>query len=196
MQTQPEVSFDGIPIDDAVREAALDHVAQLERFSSQITGCHVVVAMPHRRHRAGNLYSVRVDILMPGGEIVVNHDHHQNRAHEDVYVAMRDAFDAARRRLEDHVRRMRGEDKAHVPRLHGEISQIFPLQGYGFIVTPDGREVYFHHHAMSDDEFQMIDRGSEVVFTVEDGDNGPQATVVHLAHPHRHHPVHPSSKEP
>ena len=48
MQTQPQVSFDDLPIDEAVRDAALDHIAELERYSDRITGCHVVVAQPHR----------------------------------------------------------------------------------------------------------------------------------------------------
>ena len=114
MQTQPEVSFDDLPVDDAVRDAALDHIAHLERFSDRITGCRVVIAQPHRHHREGRLYSVRVDLVVPGGEIVVNRDHHLDHSHEDVFVALRDAFDAARRRLEDHVRRLRGTVKQHV----------------------------------------------------------------------------------
>ena len=117
MQTQPQVSFNDVPVDEQVRAAALEHVAQLERLSDRITGCHVVIAQPHRHHREGRLYSVRVDVVVPGGEIVVNRDQHLDHAHEDVFVALRDAFAAARRRLEDHVRRMRGEEKRHaVPR--------------------------------------------------------------------------------
>jgi len=113
MQTVAQVSFDDLPVDEAVREAALAHVADLERYSRRITGCHVVVAQPHRHHRAGRLYSVRIDLVVPGGEIVVNRDQHLDHAHEDVFVALRDAFAAARRRLEDHVRRMRGDEKRH-----------------------------------------------------------------------------------
>ena len=113
MQTAAQVSFDDLPVDEAVRDAALEHVAELERFSHRITGCHVVVAQPHRHHREGRLYSVRIDLVVPGGEIVVNRDQHLDHAHEDVFVALRDAFAAVRRRLEDHVRRMRGEEKRH-----------------------------------------------------------------------------------
>ena len=186
MQTQPQVSFDDIPVDEAVRDAALDHVAQLEDVYGRITGCDVVIAQPHRHHRAGRLYSVRVDVRVPSGEIIVNRDHHLDHAHEDVFVALRDSFDAARRRLEDHVRRLRGDEKAHASRLHGLVTQIFPLQGYGFIETPDGREVYFHRNAISTDDFRMIDIGSPVTFSEEDGDEGPQAASVQLVHPHGH----------
>lgn len=186
MQTQPQVSFDDLPVDEAVRAAVLDHVSQLERLSDRITGCHVVIAQPHRHHREGRLYSVRVDLVVPGGEIVVNRDHHLDHAHEDVYVAVRDAFLAARRRLEDHVRRMRGVEKAHAPRAHGRIAQLFPLQGYGFIETPDGREIYFHRNAISDHDFHIVDIGSPVYFSEEEGDDGPQALAVQLVHPHSH----------
>ncbi len=189
MQTQPQVSFDDLPIDEAVRDAALDHVAQLERLTDRITGCHVVVAQPHRHHREGRLYSIRVDLVVPGGEIVVNRDHHLNHAHEDVFVALRDAFDAARRRLEEHVRRMRYVEKLRPARARGRISQLFPLQGYGFIETPDGREIYFHRHAIPDLEFRAADVGSPVFFSEEEGDDGPQASAVHLVHPH-HHALH------
>ena len=113
MQTQPQVSFDDLPVDEVVRDAALGHIAQLERVFGRITGCHVVIAQPHRHHREGRPYSVRVDLVVPGGELVVNRDHHRDHAHEDVFVAMRDSFLAARRRLEDHVRRLQGEGKRH-----------------------------------------------------------------------------------
>jgi ribosome-associated translation inhibitor RaiA len=113
MQTQAQVSFDDIPIDEAVRDAALEHIDQLEHFSDRITGCHVVIAQPHRHHREGRLYSVRVDLRVPGDEIIVNREHHLDHGHEDVFVALRDSFAAARRQLEDHVRRLQGVEKMH-----------------------------------------------------------------------------------
>jgi cold shock CspA family protein/ribosome-associated translation inhibitor RaiA len=184
MQTEPQVSFDDLPVDEAVRDAALEHVADLERFATRITGCHVVVAQPHRRRREGRLYSVRVDLVVPGGEIVVNRDHHLDHAHEDVFVALRDAFLAARRRLEDHARRMRGAEKRHEPRARGRIVRFFPLLGYGFIETPDGREVYFHRNSVSEREYRAAVIGTEVFYSEEEGDCGPQASAVHLVHPH------------
>lgn len=184
MQTAPQVSFDDLPSDDTVRDAALEHIDQLERLCDRITGCHVVIAQPHRHHREGRLYSVRIDLVVPGNEIIVNREHHLDHAHEDVYVALRDSFLAARRRLEDHVRRMRGVEKTHAARGRGRISKLFPLQGYGFIETPDGREVYFHRHAISDHDFRLVDVGTPVFFSEEEGDEGPQAAAVHIARPH------------
>jgi len=182
MQTQPQISFDDLPVDEAVREAALAHVARLEKTYDRITGCHVVIAQPHRHHREGRLYSVRVDLVVPGSEIVVNRNHPADHAHEDVYVALRDSFDATRRRLEDHARHLRGAVKRHLPRAEGRVTQIFPLQGYGFIETPDGREIYFHRHALSADDFRIVDLGTRVHFTEEEGDEGPQAASVEVVH--------------
>ena len=186
MQTEPQVSFDDIPVDAAVREAALRHIDGLDSVYDRITGCHVVIAQPHRHKREGRLYSVRVDLLVPGREIVVNRNHPLDHAHEDVYLAMRDSFDAARRQLEDHVRHLRGVVKPHAPRSVGRVTQVFPLQGYGFLATPDGREIYFHQHAISEHDFRMLEIGSEVHFSEEEGDEGPQAAHVQLAHPHTH----------
>jgi len=186
MQTQPQVSFDDIPIDAAVRDAVLRHIDELESTYDRITGCHVVVAQPHRHHRAGRLHSVRIDLIVPGAEIVVNRNHPLDHAHEDVFLALRDSFNAVRRHLEDHVRHLRGAEKPHTPRAMGRVTQIFPLQGYGFLETPDGREIYFHQHALSENDFRMVDVGSTVHFSLEEGGEGPQAAHVRLVHPHSH----------
>lgn len=180
MQTEPQICFDDILIDEQVRETALDAIADLEKFSDRITGCHVVISQPHRHHQRGRLYSVRIDLFVPGAEIVVNRDHHLDHAHEYVMVALRDAFLVARRLLEDYVHRLRGEEKPHLVPLHGRVTQIFPLQGYGFIATPDGREIYFHRNAISDRDYTKLDIGSRVTFGEEQGEKGPQATFVHL----------------
>jgi len=184
MQTEPQVSFDDIPVDEAVRDAALEHLDRLETLCRRITGCHVVVSQPHRHHRGGRPYSVRIDLLVPGGEIAVNRDPPFDHSHEDVFVALRDSFAAARRQLEDHVRRKRGGEKLHEERSQGRIAKLFPLHDYGFIETADGREIYFHHHAVSAHDHRLLEIGSHVFFTEEAGDAGPQAAFVQLVHPH------------
>jgi ribosome-associated translation inhibitor RaiA len=86
----------------------------LERYFARITACHVFIAEPHKHHRRGNLYSVRIDLNVPGEELVINREHAQSHAHEDPYLAVRDAFHSLRRVLEDYVRRTRGDVKAHM----------------------------------------------------------------------------------
>lgn len=81
---------------------------RLERLYSGILGCRVVVEAPHRRQRYGRQLVVHLDLAVPGGEIVVNRNHDK-----DLYVALRGAFDAARRQLRDYARRQHGQVKSH-----------------------------------------------------------------------------------
>ena len=96
-------------LEDNIRQRA----QKLERFHEHIVGCHVMVESQHHHHRKGRLFHVRIEVTVPTGEIVVSHDAHDQHAHEDVYVALRDAFDAARRQLDEHAHRLRGEVKHH-----------------------------------------------------------------------------------
>ena len=115
MQMPIRITFRGLAPSPAIEERIHARAADLERFSDRITHCHVVVEAPHRHHHQGMLYHVRVDLTVPGAHLVVNRQPADHHAHEDVYVALRDAFDAARRQLEERVRRQRGAVKAHEP---------------------------------------------------------------------------------
>lgn len=183
MQTQPTVSFDGVAVDDAIRDAALAHVHDLEKLSRDIVGCHVVLSQPHQHRRRGRLWSARIELVIPGADIIVNRTHHLDHAHEDPLVTLRDAFGAARRRLEDCIQRRRGAVKAHEPHDEGRILRVLPAENHGFIATPDGREVYFHAHALCEQALSGLEPGTPVRFTVEEGDDGPQATWVHVTGP-------------
>lgn len=180
MQTQPTVSFDGVPIDEAARDAAMAHIHELDHLCRDITGCHVVLSQPHRHPEHGRLWSVRVDLVVPGLDIIVNRTHQRDHAHEDPLRALRDAFAAARRRLEEHLQERRGDVKAHRPHEVGKVLRVMPAAGYGFIATPDGREVFFHSHAIPDVRLGDLLPGTPVRFVLEDGDEGPQATWVHV----------------
>lgn len=107
-------------LDDHIRSKA----AKLEQYFSSITSCRVVAEAPHRHHHQGRQYTVRLDITVPGHEIVVNHDHH-----EDIYVALRDAFAAAKRQLEDYARMRRGETRKR--QAGARRRGAAPLQGAG-----------------------------------------------------------------
>jgi cold shock CspA family protein len=91
-----------------------------------------------------------------------------------------------RRRIEDAVRKGRRLVKTHEQPACGRVNQIFPTADYGFLVTPDGREIYFHRHSVLDEAFDQLDVGSEVRFAEEEGEQGPQASSVHLVNPRPH----------
>jgi ribosomal subunit interface protein len=175
-----QISFRDVPPSEAIEAKVRERVAKLERYYDRIMGCRVVIEAPHRRHHQGKLYHVRVDLTVPGGELIVRRDRGEHHAHEDVYVAIRDAFDAARRCLEDYARRQRGEVKAHTAPLVGRVAKLFPLDDYGFLETPAGTEVYFHKNSVLDDAFDQLRIGTDVQFVDEVGERGPQASTVRI----------------
>lgn len=112
MEMPIKIAFRGMTSSPAVEAFVREWAAKLEGVYGRIQRCDVVVEAPHLRRRQGNQYRVRVALSVPGGQLVVSRDAGVDQAHQDVYVAVRDSFQAARRQLEDHVRRtLRGEVK-------------------------------------------------------------------------------------
>ncbi|MEJ5210213.1 MAG: HPF/RaiA family ribosome-associated protein [Burkholderiales bacterium] len=176
MQLPLQVTFRDIPHSDAIETAIREKADKLDRFYDRIMAVRAVVGTIQRHHRQGKLYNIRLDITVPGGEIVINRD-----KAEDIYVAIRDAFDAARRKLEDFARRQRGEIKTHEVESRGRIARLFPEEGYGFIETATGEELYFHRFNVVHPDFEHLQVGDEVSFLVETADEGLQANRVHKA---------------
>jgi len=104
MQQPLQITFRNMDASAAIEDDIRDKAGKLEQFCDQIMGCRVMVEALHRHHHKGHLYHLRIDLTVPGHEIVVSRDPAKHQAHEDPYVAVRDAFDAARRQLEDYVR--------------------------------------------------------------------------------------------
>jgi cold shock CspA family protein/ribosome-associated translation inhibitor RaiA len=171
----------------AVEQNIRERAAKIEGFYEEIMGCRVVVEAPHHHHHKGNLYHIRIDITVPDGELVVSRRPDEQHAHEDVYVAIRDAFDAARRQVEDYARKRRGQVKKHEAMPHGRILATYPTMDYGTIETPDGREIYFHRNSVIETDFDKLNEGMEVRFAEEMGDEGPKATTVYIIG--KHHPI-------
>ena len=115
MKLPVQITYRGMESSAALDDAVRDRAAKLEQFHPRITSCRVVVEQPAHHKRKGREFVVHVDIMVPGGEVAVTRDHH-----EDVYVALRDAFDAARRKLEDFAREQRGDIKHHAPEQRRE----------------------------------------------------------------------------
>lgn len=183
MQIPLQISFQGMEPSPAIEARIRKKAAKLERFHDRIVGCRVVVEAPHRQNQQGKLYhgklyNVRIDLSMPGKDIVIGGSGPQRHANEDVYAAIRDAFNAAGRRLQDRVRRRRGDVKTHTVPDHGKITQL--LDDYGFIETPDGEEIYFHKNSVVDADFYKLEVGNEVrlVIAEEEGVKGAQASSV------------------
>ena len=175
-----QLTFRNMPPSQAVEAQVRERAAKLDLFYEKIMACRVVVEAPHRRHHKGKLYHVRIDMTVPGGELVVKREPSRHAAHEDPYVAIRDAFDGARRKLQDYARRRRGDTKQHEPARAARVSRLFPQEGFGFLETADGREIYFNRNSVLGAAFDRMEIGSEAAFAEEQGEKGPQASTVRL----------------
>jgi ribosomal subunit interface protein len=168
-----QITFRNMPHSDAIEAKINEKGAKLDRYFDRIMSCRVVVEESQRRQHQGKLFSVHIDITVPGKELAVTREEN-----EDPHVAVRDAFNTAARRLEEHARQRRGEVKTHETPPIGRIIRIFPDQAYGFIITYDQREIYFHRNSVLNDDFSALKFGVEVTFIEEQGTEGPQAARV------------------
>jgi ribosome-associated translation inhibitor RaiA len=136
MQTQ--VTFHGLDPSPALRTLIEARMAMLERRHDRITSCRVTIELPHHRHAKGNHWQVKVAIAVPGDEIVITRSSESGDRDNDPAAAVRDAFVAARRRLQDHARRVDGRTKHHDERLVAQVLAI--AADHGFLETDDGHE--------------------------------------------------------
>lgn len=179
MKTPLQITYRGIEHSDALETHIREKAEKLETFFQPIMSCRVVVEIPHQHKHQGKTFNVRVDVGVPGSEIVVNRDNH-----EDVYVALRDAFDATKRQLDDYSRRLRRETKAHPQEYTGLVARLNPDEAYGFIRRADGSELYFSSDNLVNASFDQLKEGDEVKFIEEMAAEGPQAKRVSVG---RHH---------
>ena len=176
-----EITFRNMEPSPALEARIRELAARLEKFSPHIVHCHVAIEAPHRHHHQGRLFNVALRITVPGHELAIHHTDATNHAHEDVYVALRDAFKSARRKLQDRERKVRRQVKTHVGMPKGRVCEIDQERRFGRIETNDGRLVYFHRNSVLGRPFEELPVGTIVRFVEEPGDLGPQASTVHAA---------------
>ena len=193
-----QITFRNVASTEEIEQDVRARAHKLESFYSPITSCRVLVEAPARHHKKGYLFHIRIDLTVPEGEIVVKRAPTLYPREQDIgdergqkktetrperkylKVAIREAFHAARRRLQDHARRRRADVKVHEPTPEARVTKLFPLEGYGYIETADGREIYFHANSVLNNRFKSLMLGSKVSFAEEAGEKGPQASTVRL----------------
>jgi cold shock CspA family protein/ribosome-associated translation inhibitor RaiA len=203
MQLTPTITFRGIDPSETLEGEIRTRIDKLETYYQPIMGCRVLIELAERHHEAGNRYHVRIDLTVPGEEIVVAHDPGLHATAQDLHagkvarkdesdperrhvrVAVHEAFDIARRRLQDYARRQRGTVKTAIRLPQGRVVQLFPVDEYGYIQAEDGHEVYFQKSSVLKDAFDQLAVGSVVSFVEEPGEKGLQASTVKLTHPRR-----------
>lgn len=197
-----QITYRGVKPTAEMEEWIREEAEKLDTFYSHILACRVAVEVPHRHRRRGDSYQVRIDVKVPGGEVVVNRE--PSRASEmrhlgegaaskhleldaiqkNLWAAITKAFRTAERRLQDYARCQRGDVKMHTRQAEGLVSKLAPEKGYGFLTAEDGREIYFHENSVLNEAFSRLQVGSAVSFVEEQGEKGPQASTVRILEEH------------
>ena len=180
MQLPLQVTFRQMEPSAAIEARIRELAARLEKFSAQIIRCHVIVEPVSGHHHQGGLFDFHIVITLPHREFAIRRAKPHDHSHEDPYVALRDAFRAARRRLQDYERRRRRDVKGHAGLPQGRICELDAERGFGRIETEDGRLIYFHRNSLLGGRFEELAAGDAVRFAEEPGELGPQASTVHV----------------
>ena len=173
MKLPLQIRFLGLEPSEAVEAAARHKAEKLDHFHPDLMSCRVTIELSDKHRHQGRAYAVRIDVTLPGHELSVDRVHH-----EDVYVALRDAFDDMTRQVEDQWRRTRGHEKLHVTPLHGEVVRFADDGRSGYIRTPDGDEYWFGPDNVADGPFEHLTLGSAVQFLPDLAGQGRQAKRV------------------
>lgn len=196
MQSPLQITFRNLTPSATIEEWVRTEADKLDSFYNRVMGCRVAIEVPHRHHRKGSPYHIRIDLTVPGEEIVVKREpslSHRARQlgeteikkrlevktpHKNLRAAINDAFRAAGRRLQDYARRQRGDVKSHPSLQVARVGKILQDQGYGFLTSDDGRGIYFHKNSVLNGAFSHLKVGTRVSFVEELGEKGPQASTV------------------
>jgi ribosomal subunit interface protein len=185
MQVPVKITFHNVDASEALEARINEKIAKLEGRYSGLVGCQVVVESAHHHQTKGRLYSVLVDVTLPGGKLVASsHTGKNPEKHDKVFAAMNDAFMAVEKQLEKFKDLVRRDIKQHEPSwLVGVVGALNTKDGFGFIKSPEGGEAYFHRNAVLNGDYELLDVGAKVryVLSEEGGDNGPQASAVKLS---------------
>ena len=148
-------------------------LAKFDRYVYGVTRARVTLL--HNRHHLAGDNKVQVVISVPGRTLTV----HKSAA--QIPDALRAALTAAERELKTYHQGRKRFVKQPGPRPLGTIIRLFKTRGYGFILTETNREIYFHKNSLDGVPFARLEKGLQVAFEVEEGEEGPQASRVFLA---------------
>lgn len=168
-----QITIRDIPISPALETTIRKRAEKLNRYYDRITSCRIVIELPQKHKHQGKIYNVRIDLTVPGKELVVT-----KKQDQDIYIAIREAFQAIERQLEEHARKRNGKVKTHNNVMHGHIARIIFDEGYGFITGVDGNEYYFSITNVHYPKFEQLVVGDAVEYLPEQYSDGWQAQRV------------------
>jgi cold shock CspA family protein/ribosome-associated translation inhibitor RaiA len=181
MQTAPELIFHDVDRSPWVENYILERVQRLERFADGITTCRVSLTQEQASHHKGNRYSVLVEVRMPPNHDLAARKEKVIRDMQTQLPALINlAFGAIERQLKKTAALRRYEEKRHDGQPHGIVEKVLD-EGYGFLrAIDDDRQVYFHRNSVLHDDFERLAVGTEVRYTPQEGEQGPQASSVQI----------------
>jgi hypothetical protein len=172
--TTVEIAYEGVEPSPVAERYVLRGLRRLERAAPDLMRARVTIGIRQHRRRTGDLYDVHLQLMRPGGDVVVSRTPPRHRESEDLPTAIGEAFSKARRALVEVSDVERGDVKTHEGKESGTVAELFP--DYGFIRGRDRRIVYFHRNSVVDAAWEDLAVGTEVRFV----DEGPQASTVNV----------------
>ena len=177
MDVPPEIAFRNVEPTETLKALIQEGIASLEKVHPRLVSCRVMVEEVNR-----GFPHVRLDIGVPGKELVVNNKETPvDPSNRDVAAAIREAFDVARRQLREQRVRQSVEWKRRDRAPTGRVLRLVmdsPSDRYGFLLSEDGREVYFHESSLRELSYDDLVEGMEILFTETSGKEGASAASV------------------
>lgn len=178
-----QITVRDVPASPVLESHVRKRVEKLSRFYDRIMSCRVVIELSQKHKHQGKLFNVRIALTVPGKEFAVT-----RKADQDIYIAIREAFKALERQLEEHSRKRHGQVKTHQDVLHGHVVRIIQEEGYGFIEGVDGNEYYFSTTNVAYPNFTQLAIGDAVEYIAEPFNDGWHAHRI-VKERHNHHEV-------
>lgn len=177
-----EISFHGLESSESIEQIIQNDAAKLERVCDRLISCRVGVKLDQKSSNTSNPFKITIEMRVPPGHnLVVTNKSGVKEAADDLPAAIKNTFKSAHRRLKQLVEKQQGAKKSHPQQeITGIITKIFSAEGYGFLRTIDGEEVYFHRNSIVNDEFDRLEPGTGVSYTTQVGEEGLQASSVQV----------------
>jgi cold shock CspA family protein/ribosome-associated translation inhibitor RaiA len=183
MQVTPQVTYHDVPYTAWLEKYVGERLKKLDRYAGGITSCHVKLSREQSSRHKGNRYSCMVEVRVPPQhDLAAKKQLDIRNMNIQLPALIRQAFGALEQQLKKTASRRRGKEKAHHDGgPHGLVEKVFARQGYGFIrVIGNDQQYYFHRNSVLHGAFRDLSVGTEVRFTAEDGEKGPQASSVQI----------------
>ncbi len=182
MQVPPEISFRNVEKTETLNNLIDEEVKKLDKAHRNLISCRLAIERPHRAQRTGNPFRVRLGVRVPrGNEVVVTRDFNDSEMHEPLGAVLRDVFQTARQQLRELRELQRRDVKKHPEQeAAAVVEKLYSDEGYGFLRTIEGEQIYFHRNSVLHNDFDRLEIGTGVRYAAKMGEKGLQASTVQI----------------